>query len=95
MKLLLDQGLPRTSAARLRALGLDAVHTGEIDLATAEDVEILERAQRENRIVITLDSDFHTLLALTNATGTTTLNRGDEFGLKSEPQISFMFSVRG
>ncbi|CAN5821464.1 hypothetical protein BH20ACI3_BH20ACI3_27630 [soil metagenome] len=32
MKLLLDQGLPRSSAAILREAGFDAVHTGEISL---------------------------------------------------------------
>jgi hypothetical protein len=36
MKLLLDQGLPRSSAAILREAGFDAVHAGEISLATAE-----------------------------------------------------------
>ena len=43
MKLLLDQGLPRSAAELLRAAGIDAVHTGEIGCATAEDAEILAR----------------------------------------------------
>jgi predicted nuclease of predicted toxin-antitoxin system len=37
MKLLLDQSLPRSAAALLRQAGIDAVHTAEIGLATAED----------------------------------------------------------
>ncbi len=63
MKLLLDQGLPRSAAALLREAGIDTVHTGEIGFATAEDSVILERARLEGRIVVTLDSDFHMLLA--------------------------------
>ncbi len=67
MKLLLDQGLPRSAAALLRAAGIDAVHTGEIGFATAEDAAILAHARDEARVVVTLDSDFHALLAHSNA----------------------------
>jgi predicted nuclease of predicted toxin-antitoxin system len=67
MKLLLDQGLPRAAAVILREDGVDAVHTGEIGYATAEDAEILEHARREGRVVVTLDTDFHALLALSGA----------------------------
>lgn len=67
MKLLLDQGVARGAAAELRATGFDAVHTGEIGLATATDEALLAHALREDRTVITLDADFHTLLALSNA----------------------------
>ena len=67
MKLLLDQGLPRSAATLLREGGIDAIHTGEIGYATAEDATILEHARQENRTVVTLDADFHTLLALSGA----------------------------
>ncbi|MCO6451352.1 MAG: DUF5615 family PIN-like protein [Caldilineales bacterium] len=63
MKLLLDQGLPRSAASLLREVGFDAVHTGEIGYATAEDAVIIELARREERIIVTLDADFHALLA--------------------------------
>jgi predicted nuclease of predicted toxin-antitoxin system len=64
MKLLLDQGLPRTAASVLRNAGFDAVHTGEIGMARAEDAAILEEARRSGRVVVTLDADFHALMAL-------------------------------
>ena len=64
MKLLLDQGLPLTTASLLRAGGFGAVHTSELGMAAAEDEEILKRAAEEGRIVFTLDADFHALLAL-------------------------------
>jgi predicted nuclease of predicted toxin-antitoxin system len=67
MKLLLDQGTPRSAATILRHAGFDAVHTGEIGLAEAEDSEIIRRATHEDRVVVTLDSDFHSLLALGQA----------------------------
>ena len=67
MKLLLDQGTPRSAATILRRAGFDAVHTGEVGLAEAEDSEIIRRASDENRIVVTLDADFHAQLALAQA----------------------------
>jgi predicted nuclease of predicted toxin-antitoxin system len=69
VKLLLDQGLPRTAATDLAKLGWDVVHVGEIGLAAATDQEILRRALAEQRAIVTLDADFHTILALENASG--------------------------
>jgi predicted nuclease of predicted toxin-antitoxin system len=69
VKLLLDQGLPRTAAPPLVALGWDVVHVGDLGMATASDKEILGRALVEGRAVVTLDADFHTILALENASG--------------------------
>jgi predicted nuclease of predicted toxin-antitoxin system len=69
LKLLIDQGLPRLAAQELRRLGFDSVHTGEIGMAAAADHAILAYAQGEGRTVVTLDSDFHALLALSNARG--------------------------
>jgi predicted nuclease of predicted toxin-antitoxin system len=43
MKLMLDQGTPRSAATLLRRAGYDAVHTGETGLAEAEDAEIIAR----------------------------------------------------
>ena len=67
MKLLLDQGLPRSSAVLLRAAGVDAVHTAEIGLSRAEDPAILERGRDDERVVVTYDADFHALMALSGA----------------------------
>jgi predicted nuclease of predicted toxin-antitoxin system len=67
MKLLLDQGTPRSAAALLRQAGLDVAHTAEIGLAAASDAEILVHAVQAGAVVVTLDADFHTLLALSSA----------------------------
>ncbi len=67
MKLLLDQGTPRSAARILRNAGFDVLHTGDIGLAEASDSEIFLKANLEDRVVITLDADFHALLALSQA----------------------------
>ena len=68
MRLLLDQGLPRSAARFLREAGIDAVHVAEVGYAAADDATILQRAREEERTVVTLDTDFHALLALSQAT---------------------------
>lgn len=63
-RLLLDQGLPRSTCRLLLEHGWDAIHVGEIGLATATDADIVEYARRERRVCVTLDADFHALLAI-------------------------------
>ncbi len=92
MKLLLDQGLPRSAAALLRLAGVDTIHTGEIGYATADDRDILQRAKDENRIVITLDSDFHTLLAWSHASSPSVIRIRIE-GLRAEPLVKLLLAL--
>jgi predicted nuclease of predicted toxin-antitoxin system len=68
MKLLLDQGLPVSAAALLRDVDIDTIHVGEIGMSEAEDADIIQQARDEGRIIVTLDADFHALLALNVAT---------------------------
>lgn len=68
MKLLLDQGLPLSASKLLREIDIDAIHISEIKMSEATDAEIIQKAKAERRIVVTLDADFHTLLALDEAT---------------------------
>jgi predicted nuclease of predicted toxin-antitoxin system len=65
--LLLDQGLPRSTARLLIESGLAALHAGDVGLSRAADPEILEYARVRDLIVVTLDADFHMLLASTGA----------------------------
>jgi len=88
-RLLLDQGIPRSAAERLRLLGWDALHVGECGLASALDQQILDTACREQRHVITLDADFHSLLALSGATGPSVIRLRIE-GMKASEIVDLM-----
>jgi predicted nuclease of predicted toxin-antitoxin system len=68
MTLLLDQGLPRSTVQELAALGIAAEHVGNLGLAAAADDTILQEARRRGLIVVTLDADFHAILAHAGAT---------------------------
>ncbi|MEA2789710.1 MAG: hypothetical protein QOG73_2116 [Acetobacteraceae bacterium] len=68
-RLLLDQGLPRSTAALLTQVGWDVVHVSEIGMSRAEDVDIVQRARAEARVCVTLDADFHSLLATSGERG--------------------------
>ncbi len=69
MRLVLDQGVPRDAAAGLRGRGYDCLHAGEAGLSKATDEEILAFSLANSGVVVTLDADFHTILAVTRAKG--------------------------
>jgi predicted nuclease of predicted toxin-antitoxin system len=65
--LVLDQGVPRDAAVLLRNLGYECIHVGEIGMWSATDEEILAFALGKHATVVTLDADFHTILAVSGA----------------------------
>lgn len=94
MKLLLDQGLPRSTVGHLHKLKLEAVHVGELDLASASDASILEFAREKQMVVVTLDADFHALLAFAGASGPSVIRIRIE-GLQAEELADLLVRVLG
>ncbi len=92
MKLLLDQGLPRSAAALLTAAGIDTVHVGDLGLSTAEDAAILQAGLEANRTVVTLDADFHALLAMSGAIAPSVIRIRIE-GLRGEALTELLLAV--
>ena len=92
IKLLLDQGLPRSASRLLCQAGIDTIHVTEIGFSTAEDREILAKAKEDGRVVVTLDADFHALLALSGATSPSVIRVRIE-RLKAEAISNLLLSI--
>ena len=57
-RLLLDQMLDAEVARVLAAAGYDVVRVSEVGMARADDAEVLTRAVRDGRVLVTLDEHF-------------------------------------
>lgn len=92
MMLILDQGLPRSAVQHLAAVGVPAEHVGDLGMAAAADGDILEAARQRQAVVVTLDADFHQLLAAERATTPSVVRIRIE-GLKGEQLAAILTQV--
>lgn len=76
----------------LQKVGWDVVHTFEAGLSRAMDIELLEVARREKRVVVTLDADFHAILAVANADAPSVIRIRQE-GLRGENLADLLTSI--
>jgi predicted nuclease of predicted toxin-antitoxin system len=63
MRILLDENLSPILRDLLVNAGHDVVHVRDLELVSAPDEVVMDRAAAENRVLISADTDFGTLLA--------------------------------
>jgi predicted nuclease of predicted toxin-antitoxin system len=68
VKFLVDENLSPRLAELLIKSGHDAVHVRDLDAAGAPDTDIVSLAVRDERVIISADTDFGALLANSRAT---------------------------
>jgi len=69
MRLLVDEALQDAVAHQLAAAGHDTTHVRLLGLSGHTDDEVMTLALSDNRVLVTTDTDFGTILALTGAAG--------------------------
>ncbi len=93
--LVLDQGVPRDAADRLRDFGYECVHVGKVGMSRAADEEILRSALAKAAVVVTPDADFHAILAVSGAVGPSVIRiRIQGLGATETAELVRFVSVR-
>ena len=78
--------------AVLAGAGWDAVHVHDVGLSRATDAQILAQARKDGRTCVTLDADFHALLAVANSVSPSVIRIRRE-GLRGEALAKLLLTI--
>lgn len=92
MKFLIDNALSPYIAEQLSVQGHDALHVRDLGLQSAADSAIVTRAAKEGRVLVSADTDFATLLAVSEGTTPSIILFRRDTGRSPIKQVEFLLA---
>jgi predicted nuclease of predicted toxin-antitoxin system len=90
LRLLIDNALSPSLADKLREAGHEALHVRERGMQASTDEEIFELAGSEDRVLVSADTDFGTILALRRSARPSVIIFRRTSGRRPEAQAKFL-----